>query len=215
MKAEQRKALERNTLVEQARHLYEGMRHAPSRGTLFWGTLIVLAVVVFFTWRYFSRSSAEASSARWRLLDGVVFPEQLNTVADEPPPVGLKGTPQAPLARFKEARRHLQDGLRRLGSKVDRSRAIENIQLATKAYEELLKDTHLVPLLKQEALWGAANGSETLGKYDRARELYGQLAKEFPDSALGKSAATQLARLDDPANEQDLQDLAREYAPKD
>jgi hypothetical protein len=212
MKAEHRKTLERNTLVEGARHFYEGMRQKPSRGTLLWGGLILLGIILFFTWRYFSRSSAESNSARWRQLDEVVFPEQLDALTQDPK---LQGTQQARLARFKEARRQLQDGLRLLGNKSNRPDAIANIREATTSYEELLKDTHLVPLLKQEALAGAARGRETLGDLDAAHKWYEQLVKEFPKSALGKDAEKQLARLDDPANKQDLQDLAREYAPRD
>jgi hypothetical protein len=208
MKAEQRKELESNALIARLGRAYAGLKHGPSRGTRFFVGLAIVAALIGLAWWYFSATSATGSSARWLKLDEVIFPEQLTGFLQDPE---IKDTPQARLGRFLEARDSLRDGLAELGS--DHKKGVALVKQGTKLYEELLKESGRVPLLQQEALWGAAKGNEALGNLDKAKGLYARLEKEFPRSALGEDAARQLKRLQE-ANKQDLTDLAAEYGAK-
>lgn len=208
MKAEHRKALQTNTLAHELGKVVEGIKKGPSRSTLFYAGLIALAVVIFFTFRYFWRQSEASASQRWLEYDEVVFPEQLDGFLKNPE---LADTPQGRLARYKEARYKLGKGLRDLGANP--SASLDEIRAATELYEGLLKGSARVDLLTQEALWGAAKGNEALDDLDKAREYYGRLAKEYPASALGKDAQKQLERLDSPEGKRDIRDLAKALAP--
>jgi hypothetical protein len=191
MKAEHRKELESNVLVHQLEKAYQGIRQGPSRTTVIWivGALVVVGVYVLF--RIFMSSSEATASERWLKLDDVVFPEQLEKVVTEN---DLKDTPQGRLARFKEARLQLSEGMRVLGNNP--TEGTEKIESATKTYEELAKSPGKVPLLHQEALWATAKGNEALGEFDTAMKWYKKLADEYPTSALGKDATKQLERLE-------------------
>ena len=207
MKAEHRKELETNVLAHQLERAYQGIKQGPSRATILWigGAAVVLLVYLLF--RYFMASSEATASARWLTLDEVVFPEQLKEVIDKS---DLKDTPQGRLARFKEARLNLSQGMRDLGTNPES--ASKHVEDAVKTYEELAKTSGRVPLLEQEALWGAAKGNEALGETARATALYKRLADQFPSSALGKDAEKQLKRLEDPNNQADLAALKKAFS---
>jgi hypothetical protein len=213
MKAEHhRKELQTNLLADRLGRAVQGLTQAPSRSTMIYVGLAALVVLLILAWRWFSASSEASSSERWRRLDEVVFGEQLDGFLQDRE---VQGSRQGLVARFKEARRLLQDGLHDLGDNDTRARATDNIRKATEAYEALLKESLPAPLLQQEALWGAAKGYEALGKLDNARSFYERLTREHGNSALGKDAAKALARLDDPNNKQDLEDLARELGARE
>jgi hypothetical protein len=207
----EKKELERNVLVEQLSKAYEGIKQGPSRGTVIFLAVVGAAVALYFIWTWFQTSSNRTASKRWLELDEVVFPEQLEKLVDDK---DLKDTPQHRLARFKEARHKLAQGLRDLGNRQLRKEARAQIEEGTKIYEDLAKSTGRVPLLHQEALWGAAKGSESLGNIERARELYTQLKSDYESTALGKDARKQLDRLDSAATKKDLQELARELGTR-
>jgi hypothetical protein len=201
---------ETNVLTEKLGRAYQGIKQGPSRGMLLVGGLVVLVVVLVFTWRYFSTSSRATASARWLRLDGAVFPPQLeDVVADK----DFKGSTPGRIARYKEARVHLHAGLRDLGRKTPF--AYGSIRKATELYEELLKESAPLPLLQQEALWGAAKGHESLGDLPKARELYERLMTQHKGSALAADAEKQLARLDNPGNQQELKSIVKEYSQPD
>jgi hypothetical protein len=209
MKAEHRKELATNVLADRLGRAYAGLKHGPSRGTVFYFGLALVAGLIVLAWWYFSTSSAKHNSDRWVKFDELVFPEQVGGFLQKEE---IKDTPQARLARFLEARQQLRDGLSRLGS--ERDEGTRGVRRGTELYEELLKESAAAPLLQQEALWGAAKGNETLGNRDKAKGFYKRLREEFPDSALAKDADRQLKRLKDEANQQDLNDLAAEYGAK-
>jgi hypothetical protein len=201
---------ESNVLVEKLGQAYQGVKQGPSRSTMLLAGLAVLAVVLVFTWRYFSTSSRETSSARWLRLDEIEFAPQLDSALNDK---DFAKTPQGRLARFKKARVQLYDGLRGLGAKKED--AFKNVKDATNLYEELLKEPAPLPLLYQEALWGAAKGNESLGNLDRAKELYNKLAsdKETKGSVLAKDAEKQLQRLDDKDYRAELMRVVETYRP--
>jgi hypothetical protein len=207
MKAEHRKELETNILAQHLEKAYQGLRQGPSRTFLFWVGGAVAVLLVFLLFRYFMSTSEATTSGRWLKLDGVVFPEQLDELLKES---DLKDTPQGRLARYKEARMNLSEGMRILGHSS--SEGTEKIESATRTYEELAKSPGRVPLLHQEALWGAAKGYEALGETDQAAKLYKRLADEYPTSALGMDAKKQLERLENTDNQADLAALKKAFS---
>ncbi|MGL4554996.1 MAG: tetratricopeptide repeat protein, partial [Gemmataceae bacterium] len=120
----------------------------------------------------------------------------------------LKDSVQGRMRDFKEARLNLGEGVRLLG--VNRAGAVTRLQAAVKKYEELLQTAGRVPLLQQEALWGAAKGNEALGELDKAKEWYTKLANEYK-TGLGADAKKQLERLE---GSSDLRELVKEFAPE-
>ncbi len=211
----ERKELERNVLAQQLGRAYQGIRQGPSRGTVIFLGVIVAAVLIYFVYRYFSQSSADASSHRWLKLDTALFPQQLGDLLEEG---DFKDSAQYRLAQLRMARADLARGLRDLGHVNPRVRndARERIEKAAKLYDELAKSPGRVPLLHQEALWGAAKAYEALGgadNIDAARERYEKLRSEYPTSALGKDAKKQLDRLGSDATRQELREINRELTP--
>ncbi len=53
------------------------------------------------------------------------------------------------------------------------------------------------PMLRQRAVFGLAQVHESLGELDAARTKYEELAKQAPDTAIGKAATRRLAQLVD------------------
>jgi hypothetical protein len=210
MKAEHRKELESNALAQQLTKAYEGLKQGPSRSTVVWISVIVGVILVVGLFRYFWTSSRATDSKRWGELDEIVFPEQLDGLLKDKT---LAGTPQGRMAQFMEARLNLAQGLRGQGS--NHSTAVERLRKARDAYEELARQSGRVPLLHQEALWGAAKANEALGDYPRAVELYERLQKEYSASALGKDAEKQIERLRNEANEKDLNQLKKLFGDKE
>lgn len=207
MKAEERKARQSNALAEELGKVVEGIKHGPSRSTVFYVILAALVVAVVGLGVWLWRSSEEAASKRWLEYDEILFPDQLDSFLKKPE---VKGTPQAQLARFREARANLAQGIADLGTKPDAAQ--EKLEKATELYEALVTDSRRLPILHQEALAGAARGNESLGNYDKAKEYYGLLAKEHDKTALGKEAKKQLDRLEG-SNRQTLDEIRKELAP--
>jgi tetratricopeptide (TPR) repeat protein len=210
MKAEHRKELQRNTLAQTLNQAVHGIREGPSRNTVVLLVVVAVAVVLVFAWRWFYHEGQKTDSARWMQWDDLATPGQLESFLKDKE---LEGTPQARLARFLAARRDLLDGLRDLGATgPTKATALENVRKAAGDYDKLADESADRPLLRQEALLNAAKAYEALGEYDTAKQKYGALEKEYPDSARGRAAKARLAMLDDPANAHDLQELKREYA---
>ncbi|MFO0878813.1 MAG: hypothetical protein U0840_15835 [Gemmataceae bacterium] len=212
MKAEERKALETNVLADELGKAIRGLKKGPPLALLLYSGLAVLLLLGFFLFRYFWSSSGAAISERWVQVDSIVFPEQIEEYLKES---DLKGTPQAGVVGFKEARLKLTQGIRDLGANFPQAK--KNLEEGTELYEKLLtsKLTTQSSLLHQEALWGAAKGSESLGDLDKATGFYSKLAKEYPASAMGKDAARQLARLESSEGRKDLAELRQLFsAPK-
>ncbi len=206
MKAEHRKELESNVLAHQIERAYEGLRRGPSRTALIWVGVAAVVLVVYLLFRYFMWSSESTTSERWLKLDSVLFPDQLTKVLSED---DLKGTEAGRLARFKEARMNLREGMRVLGNNP--TEGVEKLESATKTYEELAQSPGRVALLHQEALSGTAKGYEALGDTDKAASFYKKLADEYPASALGKDAKKQYDRLENTDNQSDLAALKRAF----
>jgi hypothetical protein len=203
MKAEERKALMTNDLAKGIEEAYKDITHPP-KTALYWTLGIVAVVIAVLVFRYLMWTAESAASERWVALDEAVFPEQIALVDEKGT---LKDTPQGRMLEFKEARMMLADGLRQLG--LNPRGATTRLREAVEKYEQLLKNAGRVPLLHQEALWGAAKGNEALGDVTKAKEWYTKLANEYKSTALGADAEKQLKRLE---SSPELRELAKEFA---
>jgi len=214
----ERKEQVTNDLVKGITSAYEGLKKGPSRGTVIFLAVVVAAVLIGLLVWYLRNLEHTADSARWLQLDGVVFPEQVETLREDKD--FKKDTTQDRVLRFTEARMKLAQGVRDLGSADTdtRKKARKSILEAKDVYEDLAKKaSSLSPQLHQEAIWGAAKANEALGSPDdveEAKKLYQKLKSEYPKSALGKDAVKQLERLNDPKTKDDLRDIARELGDK-
>jgi hypothetical protein len=202
MKAEHRKELVTNSLAQTLGQTIQGLKEGPSRRTVLVLVVIGLALILYFAWHYFSASSEAADSELWVRWDNLVSPGQVDAMLKEN---DVADTPQGRLARFLAARSALQEGLRELGQPSGKSQ--ENLKKAADLYGKLAGETGRNPLLHQEALLCAAQAHESLGQYDEAKRLYGQLAQQYPDTPRGKDAKQQVDRLSNKDNEEDLNDL--------
>lgn len=204
MKAEERKQLQSNTLAQTLGQTFKGFKEGPSRNTVLVLVLVGLALVLFFTYRFFSNAARETDSARWVTWNEIAGPEQLDAFLKDK---DAEGTIQGRLARFLGARRALVDGLGDLGDTFQKTRAIDTLKNAASEYEKLIGESSDRPVLHQEALLGTAKAYEALGDYEKAKGFYKQLADRYGETARGKIAQKALERLDNPVNKTDLQDL--------
>lgn len=194
MKAEHRKELITNTLVNRLGEAVHGMKEGPSRGTIFLLAGVGLVVILVIVWRYLASSGEEADSARWLKWDNVATAEQLKAFVENDK--NVEGQIQGRLARLEEARRSLHEGLRQLGNAGTRKRALDELKRAAGFYEKLAEECSDKPLLQQQALMGAAKAYESAGEGEQARNYYRQLQDKYAKTIFGNDAAEQLQRLD-------------------
>jgi hypothetical protein len=210
MKAEHRKEAHTNPLAHTLSQAMQGLREGPSRGTVVFVVIVALAVVLFFTWRYFAQSARESDSARWMQWDDLAAPDQAEQFLKEK---DVEGSTQARLTNFLIARRSLLEGLQDLGTIGPvKPRAQENLRRAAQEYDKLADESADRPVLQQEALLGAGRAYEALGEYPTAEQKYQTLVEKFSDTARGRTAKQRLDQLKDRANSRDLQDLKNEYS---
>lgn len=198
MKAEQRKQLEQNELVARLTRWWKGNDTSKSSTTM-WAVvgIVALVVILIFAWRYYADATFKTRSSLWGEVQVAHENSQLEQIAE-----ANRGTPAARTAKAQLARGWLQDGLGKLGSEILRPTAVENVEKARKAYDELLKEAADDLPLQREALLALAKAEEALvgvpkkdnaaeerGSLDKAAELYQQLAEKHKDSLQGKSAA--------------------------
>jgi hypothetical protein len=220
MKAEERKVLQKNDLAAGIEKLMSGVTEGPSKNTVMYTVLglvaIALVITMIWTWKYFANQSELADADRWEELNRInstnawtVNPDELKRFAEDKNNVG---TAQARVARFELARFWSQSD-RDLANSIPerRSDALNNVKKGRDLYVELIAEAGEVPDQVQEALMGAAKGSETLGDIEQARKYYERLNKDYPQSPYGKDAAKQMDRLN---NSKDLDALKKLFEPK-
>lgn len=208
MKAEERKALERNELAVELGKAIETLKHGPSRSTMIYLAIALFGILAILLFRWFWSSSELAASKRWVNLDEIVFPTQLATAVEG----DLKDTPQGRLAKFKQARMLLSLGIQDFAT--NHSLAQKNLSEGTRLYEELIDKSTRIPLLHQEALWGAAKGNESLGEIEKAKKYYTELSEKYASTSLGKDAAKQLQRLKAALERGEIDELQKEFSTK-
>jgi tetratricopeptide (TPR) repeat protein len=200
MKAEERKQLQTNSLVQFIGRVKHNLKTGPSRRTVvIWG-IVALGVLVFASWKFFSWRSTRNNSERWVNLDELNSPSDLDEYIQK-----NEGTVQARVARLQKARDDLKKGLEDLF--IDRKGATEKLEQAVKAFDELKEQFRSMPTETQLCLLGAAKGYEGLGQFDEALARYQELKKRFPDSVLTKSAETRIAFLSDKKHQEELKQL--------
>jgi tetratricopeptide (TPR) repeat protein len=209
MKAEHRKELQTNVLADTAGRFLQRIKEGPSRGTVLTCGAVALVLLIFFSWRYFSRTALESRSALWlkvdeaeRKLDGVAdlgqaedVVKELEHAAQEKPQ-----TVPAQVLRFTSARAQLRLGLERLCAqdKAEREKALNRIEQARDLFTTLVRETGETPILHQEALLGVATAQESLGQIDDALEEYRKVVAVDANSAAGKAAQARVEYLGDP-----------------
>jgi len=236
MKAEQRKALQTNTLANTLGTLNQKFKEGVSRNTLIVVGAIVVVVLLVWTWRHFAARSQSLNAQLWLRWDRLGDPEGMEQVTKELAkndqlPVSSSerkelvdltrledftkknpGTLQARMANFQRARLALYDGLRDLGMLSDRDRALKSLETAADTYQKLINESSDVPLLYQEALLNCGKAYESLGKINDAMGFYKRLQDQYPKSEYGKTAKNELDRLND--NKKDVEDLAKDLIDK-
>jgi tetratricopeptide (TPR) repeat protein len=210
MKAEHRKELQTNALANSMGRLYEEIRGRPQSASIAVWVLGVLAVVLFVVW-YFSINSSRSRSDLWVQIETDSYvkspPEAMGNFAAiaKDSPKTIPGR----TARFQEARLLLPQNLQLLGTS-ERAQAIDQLTRARALYNQLATETGDDPLLRQEALFGAAKAEEaligapskdkpdqTLGSLDKALELYRKAADVSADSYVAKQAQAHVKQLEE------------------
>lgn len=185
MKAEHRKELHTNVLADRLGKFFRSFKTGPKTTSIALWVVILVGVASFFGWRYWSKESLRSNSERWLRLDSATKEDDLKTFYDN---ADNKGTLQARIARFEEARFYLAQGQRSLYSDTQREKALTHLKKAQDLYDGLIDESSDFPSLKEEALMGAATTREARGEYEEAQKYYKRLAQEFPNRFLGKAA---------------------------
>jgi hypothetical protein len=183
MKAAHRKELQTNVLADKMGRLVANVRSGPKSASVVGWVLVTLVLVVFGVWKYLQSTSQEEDSARWVNLraaaaDPKTMPAELEKIKEAD-----KGTIQARFARFQLARWSLREGQDHYASD-QRDAAVKSLVIARDLYEQLVREPAESPVLRQEALLGAAKAEEALagssppgseaerGSLDRALNYY-------------------------------------------
>jgi hypothetical protein len=204
MKAEHRKELHTNLLADRMGRLVQGMRSGSRPTSLGVWIISGLVVAIMVGW-YVAKGSMASQAKAWVELNIAGDSSTLKRIALENP-----GTLPARTARFQQARLLLRQGLQQVYG-ITRPEGLIHLEEAAKIYGELVAECTGNALLQQEALMGAAKAEEArlIGiskedegeKFDaqlnRALELYQRLAREYPTSYLGESAAEHARTLTD------------------
>jgi hypothetical protein len=222
MKADQRKQLEKNELVDRLTHWWKGTGEARTSQT-FWVALgaIVLVAVLYFAWRYYSDTTQKNRAAVWKQIEEATTADELQTIAE-----ANRGTTVGRAAKAQLARLTLNQGLGNLPTDVKRSKAIGDVERARELYRELTTESKGDALLQRESMLASAKAEEALvgipksdapsesrGSLDKALELYEQTAQQFAESPQGKDAAERAKEIRE--NKQKIQqfyeDLNKHY----
>jgi predicted negative regulator of RcsB-dependent stress response len=228
--AQRRHSLQQNTLAETLQKFKQVFSDGLSRTTWMVLGIVAVAVLLYFVWRFFARSADEKNSELSVKLQLLMEGESPSPKGDKdkgPVPFDAEkeydefakanaGTVQGRIARFQLARLRLTQGQRDLGNVLGRDKALDAIDRAAKAYEELQGDSSDVPLLHQEALLRAGQARECLGEFDKALANYEKLTaiKEYKDSVFTKMAADAAKRLKDPDTRRELEELKATFSKK-
>jgi hypothetical protein len=204
MKSERRHELQTNTLADWVGHQIEAVK--PHQNLIL--TLILAVIAVGLVWAYFLRWDASQSTAAWsdyfRAVEGSSSdPAALLEMAKE-----HAGEPASVWALLLAADAQLTQGAEQ--AFTDRKAAETNLKQAVQAYETVLKDLR-EPTLRRRALFGLAEAHESLfagtgdtKELEAARKNYEELARQWPETALGKAAKQKSDELASPATQEFL-----------
>jgi hypothetical protein len=229
MKAEHRKELETNVLADYLGSVIQKAKEGPSQKVLLYGGLILLVVVLIGLFIYFSTRSKDSDALRWdqwnritQATSGDVSDAEVAKLKQQYPGKSSEwcqrladqkkfeadnpGTPQARLARFQQARLLLENTQEMASQGRHRDTTLQCVREGRDLYDKLIGESSDEPYLEQEAMLNAGKASEDLAEYDRARQYYERLKKDYPKSQDAAAAEKALARL---SNEKDLELLKK------
>src|ERR1051326_6048037 len=198
MKADHRKHLEQNELASRLTRWWKGGGESTTPAST-WAIIgaLVLAAALVGIWFYFKSANSQSRANVWKQIEETTKPEDLEKIIE-----ANRGTGPGRAAKAQLARMLLTEGITKLASRLDRSKAIGDIDRARTLYTELAKESKDDPLLQREALLASAKAEESLvgipkpdsptemyGSLDRALEVYDECAGKFGDTPQGKEAA--------------------------
>jgi hypothetical protein len=186
MKSERRHELQTNALADWAGHQIEAVK--PHLNLIL--TVLLGAIAVILAWAYFARWNASQSTAAW---------SDFYRAADDSEPAALlemakqhAGAPASVWALLLAADSQLAQGAEQAFS--DRKTAETNLKQAVQTYEVVLKELR-EPTLRRRALFGLAEAHEVLYSVandkkdlEAARKNYEEIARQWPNTAVGRAA---------------------------
>lgn len=186
MKSEHRHELAENDLSKLlARWGTEFDKHANTILSVLIVVALVAAGVIYWT-----RTSAATSAAGWANLSNAASAEEYVSVAED-----FAGTQVAEWATLRAGDGFLREGIRL--SLTDRTVSNERLAQAREAYDALLKNTGVPPVIREQALLGYAATLESLSDGDTGEAVaaYEKLTEEFPDSRFHRYALDRISEL--------------------
>ncbi len=203
---------EESPIARSFKSFVAAVKKPPSRGT--WLLLVVglLVAVLVGSWFWFTSSAGAASSERW--LKKWQTPETVDALerfAEDP---NEKGSLEARFALLQAAELRMQQ-INQIGSSdpSQDEEARKNVETARAAYEKLVLESGDNPALMRQSLVGAAKANEVLGHLDAAKKYYQQLARDYPNTALGGAAEPRAKALDDKDERAVIEAVNGAFAP--
>ena len=147
----------------------------------------VLALLSWAVWRNYARSGREAG---WGELFAATDTAGFEAVAEVE-----ADTDAAVWAHLAAAHGHYDSGMN--SAFRDRAAADDSFTKAREQFDAVLGDTTAPDEARVRALYGLAAVEEVTGGGDlsKARDLYGQVADDYPDSPLAPAAELRIERL--------------------
>jgi hypothetical protein len=200
MKNQQRHDLKTNALERIATQITPFFKQYGQRIVLgLCAAIVMLAIVIIWV-----RSSSSKSNNAWQDMMGSVVSssdaESFLTIADEN---AYQGSLVSVWARLLSAERHYQYGISHYFT--DRSTGVDELELAKKAFNSVLKSGEANDVMRERALFGLARCAETMseGNTQDAVAAYERLLKEFPKSIYRDDAEKRIEIL----NKNEIQDF--------
>ncbi len=189
MKTQRRHELQQNELADR---LSKWLEQVQPYSKLIVGVAVVIAAVLFAI-MFISNSNRRTNEASWTGYYAAASsrdPEELHKVAER-----YAGTKAAIWALHAAAQANLMQGSQSLY--LDRGASREQLREAAEDYVSVLEKLGPSdePLLRQRALYGLAQAYEAQNELGKAGERYEEIAKAWPESAIGKQAGQRAAAL--------------------
>jgi predicted negative regulator of RcsB-dependent stress response len=191
MKADRRHELQQNELADWLGEKIEQIKPYATQIAL--GVALLLLVIAGGMWWY--NGSDQATAATWSDLFTARNQPRDSEKALDAFANQKTGTPAALWARMTIGDFAAEQGGRAMFT--DRTEAKKQLDKAEAEYKAVEAGTN-DEMLKSRARLGLAKVNETLCKPDEARKYYELVATSLKDSAIGKAAAADAARLKSP-----------------
>jgi tetratricopeptide (TPR) repeat protein len=188
--------LQKNELSEWVEKKFGSLK--PYVGTILLATLALILVAIVFG--YWLGAMRDSKSEPWRdlqialathMTDGQT--SHFDLVTERHP-----NTLASLWAQQMAGDADLRFGLSKLVA--ERDAGLKQIDRARKSLEKIQESTLKKPdLLKERSLYSLGYAYESMGEFDKAKNIYTRLTTELPDAPMSGQAQAALARLDNPA----------------